>query len=117
MPAHPPHPSPLPPCPPGPAFIKWGQWASTRPDLFPQDLCAALEKLQTKAPSHSPLQSVAAVEAAFQCRIDQLFDEFELEPVASGGCLRLSRAACLKHSCMDPRVNPTVCTVLCAAAR
>ena len=30
----------------GPAFIKWGQWASTRPDMFPPDLCAALEQLQ-----------------------------------------------------------------------
>lgn len=23
----------------GPAFIKWGQWSATRPDLFPKDLC------------------------------------------------------------------------------
>lgn len=30
----------------GPAFIKWGQWAATRPDLFAPDLCATLETLQ-----------------------------------------------------------------------
>jgi hypothetical protein len=30
----------------GPAFIKWGQWAATRPDLFPTDLCHSLEQLQ-----------------------------------------------------------------------
>lgn len=31
----------------GPAFIKWGQWAATRPDLFPPDLCVTLESLQS----------------------------------------------------------------------
>lgn len=30
----------------GPAFIKWGQWAATRPDLFAPDLCTTLETLQ-----------------------------------------------------------------------
>jgi hypothetical protein len=29
----------------GPAFIKWGQWASTRPDIFPVDICDELAKL------------------------------------------------------------------------
>ena len=29
----------------GAAFIKWGQWASTRPDLLPPGLCDALSKL------------------------------------------------------------------------
>lgn len=26
----------------GPAFIKWGQWSATRPDLFPVDLCRSV---------------------------------------------------------------------------
>jgi aarF domain-containing kinase len=33
----------------GPAFIKWGQWAATRHDLFPPDFCAELEQLHTQA--------------------------------------------------------------------
>lgn len=32
----------------GPAFIKWGQWAATRHDLFPPDFCTALEQLHTQ---------------------------------------------------------------------
>jgi hypothetical protein len=36
----------------GPAFIKWGQWAATRHDVFAQDVCAALEQLHTAAPAH-----------------------------------------------------------------
>lgn len=34
----------------GPAFIKWGQWAATRPDMFPTDLCDVLASLQTGQP-------------------------------------------------------------------
>lgn len=30
----------------GPAFIKWAQWSSSRPDLFPQDVCKRFERLQ-----------------------------------------------------------------------
>lgn len=35
----------------GPAFIKWGQWAATRHDLFPPDFCAILEHLHTQVPA------------------------------------------------------------------
>lgn len=49
----------------GPAFIKWGQWAATRPDLFPPDLCSKLAQLQTGAPTHPFAYTRHAVEAAF----------------------------------------------------
>ncbi|KAL0668005.1 hypothetical protein Bca4012_030709 [Brassica carinata] len=37
----------------GPAFIKFGQWIATRPDLFSKDLCLQLSKLHSNAPEHS----------------------------------------------------------------
>eukprot|EP00878_Enallax_costatus_P014058 GHUV01014700.1.p1 GENE.GHUV01014700.1~~GHUV01014700.1.p1 ORF type:complete len:690 (+),score=243.48 GHUV01014700.1:426-2495(+) len=76
----------------GPAFIKWGQWGSTRPDMFPRDLCQALEALQSNAPSHAPAHSVAAVEAAFQRPIKELFTVWEAEPIASGSIAQIHRA-------------------------
>lgn len=30
----------------GPAFMKWGQWAATRADTFPPDMCKELAQLQ-----------------------------------------------------------------------
>lgn len=36
----------------GTAFIKWGQWSSTRPDMFPEGLCESLSVLHKGAPSH-----------------------------------------------------------------
>ena len=46
----------------GPAFIKWGQWAATRHDLFPPDLCAALEHLHTQARAFASEQGFVSVE-------------------------------------------------------
>lgn len=68
----------------GAAFIKWGQWAATRPDLFPKDMCHQLSKLHSKAPAHSFKTTKGIVERAFGRRLDDIFDEFEEEPVASG---------------------------------
>ena len=39
----------------GPAFIKWGQWAATRHDLFPPDMCTELEHLHTQVRCPEPL--------------------------------------------------------------
>lgn len=75
----------------GPAFIKWGQWASTRPDLFPVDLCDSLERLQTNAPQHAPSQSVKILEDAFGRPVSDLFDEFEMVPIASGSIAQIHR--------------------------
>ena len=39
----------------GPAFIKWGQWAATRHDLFPPDFCAILEHLHTQVSAYTQI--------------------------------------------------------------
>lgn len=68
----------------GPAFIKWGQWAATRPDMFPQDLCDSLAVLQTDSPQHRWDFTRRAVENAFGHPISVVFSEFSHKPVASG---------------------------------
>jgi predicted unusual protein kinase regulating ubiquinone biosynthesis (AarF/ABC1/UbiB family) len=45
----------------GGAFIKVGQWAATRPDIFPDRLCQRLAVLQGNAPSHSTQHTIDAV--------------------------------------------------------
>ncbi|XP_073299115.1 uncharacterized protein [Primulina huaijiensis] len=77
----------------GPAFIKWGQWAATRPDLFPRDLCMELSKLHTKAPKHSFAYTKKTIERAFGRKISEIFDDFEEEPVASGSIAQVHRAS------------------------
>nr|XP_043609333.1 probable serine/threonine-protein kinase abkC [Erigeron canadensis] len=77
----------------GPAFIKWGQWAATRPDLFPTDLCTELSKLHSKAPEHSFAYTKKTVEKAFGRKISEIFDDFEELPVASGSIAQIHRAS------------------------
>lgn len=77
----------------GPAFIKWGQWAATRPDLFPGDLCTELSKLHSKAPAHSFSYTKKTIEKAFGRKISDLFEDFEEEPVASGSVAQIHRAS------------------------
>ncbi|KAK2080009.1 hypothetical protein QBZ16_002404 [Prototheca wickerhamii] len=76
----------------GPAFIKWAQWAATRPDLFPADACAELAELQTGAPEHDWASTREAVERSFGVPMETLFDSFERRPVASGSIAQVHRA-------------------------
>ncbi|KAI3906217.1 hypothetical protein MKW92_046398 [Papaver armeniacum] len=76
----------------GPAFIKWGQWAATRPDLFPSDLCTELTKLHSNAPAHSFACTKRTIENAFGRKLPEVFENFEEEPVASGSVAQVHRA-------------------------
>ncbi|SPT17318.1 unnamed protein product [Triticum aestivum] len=87
----------------GPAFIKWGQWAATRPDLFPSDLCVELAKLHSGAPVHGFAYSKASIEKAFGRKLSEIFETFEENPVASGSIAQIHRAT-LKDR---PDSNPT----------
>ena len=76
----------------GPAFIKWGQWAATRRDVFPPDLCKELSKLHTQAPVHSLHFTQTAIRRAFGAGVDDLFEGFHAEPIASGSIAQVYRA-------------------------
>ncbi|KAK9056352.1 hypothetical protein SSX86_027442 [Deinandra increscens subsp. villosa] len=94
----------------GPAFIKWGQWAATRPDLFARDLCTELSKLHTKAPEHSFSYTKKTVEKAFGRQISDIFDDFEEVPVASGSIAQIHRAV-LRYTYPGKRTKPLVVAV------
>ncbi len=76
----------------GPAFIKWGQWAASRQDLFPRDLCEQLEMLQSSAPEHSFWYTKKIVERSLGMPIHELFDTFDESALASGSIGQVHRA-------------------------
>ena len=68
----------------GPIFVKFGQVLSTRRDLLPLDVADELAKLQDQVPPFPGAQAVAMIERAFGQRLDAVFEQFDVEPVASG---------------------------------
>ncbi|KAI5055736.1 hypothetical protein GOP47_0029257 [Adiantum capillus-veneris] len=76
----------------GAAFIKWGQWAATWPDLFPKDLCAELEKLHSNAPAHKFSYTLKSIERAFGKTLHEIFMDFEEKPVASRSIAQVYKA-------------------------
>lgn len=78
----------------GAAFIKWGQWASTRPDAFPPALCRQLTRLQAAAPTHSFAHTRREIQIALNSSspLDKLFDSFDTLPLASGSIAQVHRA-------------------------
>ncbi|MCH7343725.1 ubiquinone biosynthesis regulatory protein kinase UbiB [Pelomonas sp. CA6] len=67
----------------GPIFVKFGQLLSTRRDLVPPDMIEELSKLQDAVPPFPAAQSRALIEQAFGRRIEEVFEQFDAEPVAS----------------------------------
>ncbi|PON55844.1 UbiB domain containing protein, partial [Parasponia andersonii] len=94
----------------GPAFIKWGQWAATRSDLFARDLCSELAKLHTKAPAHSFLFSKKSIETAFGRKLPEIFETFEEEHVASGSVAQVHQAT-LKYRYPGQQIKSVVVAV------
>ncbi|PSN42319.1 hypothetical protein C0J52_18218 [Blattella germanica] len=75
----------------GPIFVKVGQWASTRRDLFPEEFCQVLSKLQRKTRAHSWFYTKYCLEKAFGPEWRQIFVKFDnnYNPVGSGCCAQV----------------------------
>ena len=67
----------------GPIFVKFGQMLSTRRDLIPADIADELAKLQDQVPPFPSEQAVAILESVYRKPLDEVFQDFENEPVAS----------------------------------
>jgi len=67
----------------GPAFIKLGQILSTRADLVGPELAEELSLLQADAPADPPEQIRQRIEEELGRPIDEVFDSFDDEPLAS----------------------------------
>ena len=67
----------------GPGFIKLGQALSVRPDLIGQEIADDLTKLQDRLPPFSANDAKKAVEDEFGKPIEEIFPNFQEDPVAA----------------------------------
>lgn len=76
----------------GPAFVKFGQVMSTRPDLVPAPLIAELERLQEHVAPFSGDEARKLLEEEMGAPVNQLFARFEPRPMAAGSLGQVHRA-------------------------
>jgi ubiquinone biosynthesis protein len=76
----------------GPTFIKLGQLLSTRPDVVGREMADELKKLQAATPADPPATVRKIVETELGQSLEELFTEFELEPIASASIGQVHRA-------------------------
>ncbi|GHF61687.1 2-polyprenylphenol 6-hydroxylase [Seohaeicola zhoushanensis] len=75
----------------GPAYIKFGQVLSTRPDLVGDDLAVQLRVLQDKLPPFPTAQARAEVQRELGQPVEALFSEFS-EPIAAASIAQVHKA-------------------------
>ncbi len=76
----------------GPCFIKLGQALSTRPDLVRQDWLTELTNLQDNLPPFDHKIALKIIEEELGAHVDELFDEFPNEPIASASLGQVYKA-------------------------
>ncbi len=75
----------------GPAYIKFGQLLSTRPDVVGGDLAVQLRVLQDRLPPFSRIEAIAEVEKELGQPLSDLFSEFS-EPIAAASIAQVHKA-------------------------
>ncbi len=76
----------------GPTFVKLGQVLSSRPDILPREFLNAFETLQDRVPPFPSEMARRIIEEDLGRPIEDLFDEFQDEPLASASIAQVHAA-------------------------
>ncbi len=97
----------------GPIYIKFGQILSTRRDLLPDDISDELAKLQDQVPAFNSDQAIAIIEQELGAPIQQLFQHFNDDALASASIAQVHEATLFDGrevvvKVLRPNILPTI---------
>lgn len=101
----------------GPSFIKLGQWASARNDLFSNDFCHVMSALHSNVKPHPIQYSIDTLCDLFQIGdLYDVFESFDAQPIGCGSIAQVHKAR-WKHndnnsSCNDHVSNEVAIKIL-----
>ena len=88
----------------GPTFVKIGQMLATRPDIVSKDIATALTELQDKIPPFNSQQAINIIESELSSKINDLFDDFQVHPIASASIAQVHKARLKTGECVAVKV-------------
>lgn len=68
----------------GASFIKLGQWAASRTDIFPKEMCDELGNLHSNAKQHLLSETKRIVSRSFGMPFEEIFEDFNEKPLGVG---------------------------------
>lgn len=76
-----------------PALKQLGQWAASRTDIFPPELCNTMSSLHSRAPAHPLHVTKETISKAFNgLPFEDIFEEFYEEPLGVGAIAQVYKA-------------------------
>lgn len=75
-----------------PGFLQLAQWAGSRTDLFPAELCNLFGKLHSQGKPHSFRYTKRVIERAFGLPFERIFVEFRETPLGIGAIAQVYKA-------------------------
>lgn len=77
----------------GPSFIKLGQWAASRTDIFSDLLTTEMSKLHSNSTPHALGETKKIIEESFEGKpFDEVFEEFVPVPIGVGAIAQVYKA-------------------------
>lgn len=71
-------------------YEQLAQWAASRADLFPALLCDRMGALHSRGKAHALSHTKNVIGRVFQRPFEEVFEEFEEEPIGTGAIAQVS---------------------------
>ena len=82
------------------------QWAASRADLFPAELCTRMGLLHSGGKPHTINHTRRVIERVFQRPFEDVFEEFDQDPIGVGAIAQVHRAVLRKDLIPPSYLNP-----------